>query len=193
MLGSLIKELRPALALLATMTILTGVAYPLAVWGVSAAAFGKSAGGSLATRKGAVVGSELMAQKFESPRYFWSRPSAADYNGGSSSGSNLAPSNPALTDAIRDRIEVLRASDPGNKAPIPMDLVTTSGSGLDPHLSVEGALWQAARIARERSLPEDRVKALIAAHTEDRTLGFLGEPRVNVLSLNLSLDEATGG
>jgi len=185
------SQLRPALLMLLLMTLLTGVAYPLVVTGIAQAAFPKQANGSLVTTGGKVVGSELIGQPFDDPKYFWSRLSATSppYNGGASSGSNLGPLNPVLHDAVKGRVEALRAADPGNTAPVPVDLVTASGSGLDPHISPAAALYQARRIAKHRGLSEAAVKKLVEDHVEARELGVLGEPKVNVLSLNLALDQ----
>jgi potassium-transporting ATPase KdpC subunit len=183
--------LRPALVLLAVLTVLTGVVYPLAVTGIAQLLFPRAAAGSLVVRGGHALGSALIGQSFSDPGHFWSRPSATTpqpYNGTGSTGSNLGPLNPALLDAVKARIATLRTADPGNSAPVPVDLVTASASGLDPHISVAAAQYQAARVARARSLPEARVRALIDAHTEGRLLGVIGEPRVNVLELNLALD-----
>jgi K+-transporting ATPase ATPase C chain len=184
-------HLRPALVLLALLTVLTGVAYPLAVTGAAQLLFHDRANGSLIMRGGAVAGSRLVGQPFDDPRYFWSRPSATapfPYNAAASSGSNLGPTNPALTDAVRTRVAALRAADPGATGNVPADLVTASGSGLDPHISPASAAFQISRVARARGLPVERVRELVARHTEPRTFGFLGEPRVNVLELNLALD-----
>jgi K+-transporting ATPase ATPase C chain len=183
--------LRPAVALFVLLGVLTGALYPLLVTGIARAVFPAEAAGSILRREGRIVGSSLIGQSFTGARYFWSRPSATTpqpYNGTASTGSNLGPLNPALADAVRARIAALRAVDPGNAAPIPVDLVTASASGLDPHISVAAAEYQAARVARERGLDVARVRALIAAHQEGRLLGLLGEPRVNVLELNLALD-----
>jgi potassium-transporting ATPase KdpC subunit len=182
---------RPAAVLLLLLTAITGVAYPLAVTGVAKVLFPRQAAGSLVLREGEPVGSQLIGQPFSDPKYFWSRPSATSpqpYNGLSSGGSNLGPLNPALTDAVKARVAALQAADPGNHAPVPVDLVTASGSGLDPDISLAAAYYQADRIARLRHLSADRVRALIADHTQGRWLGVLGEPRVNVLELNLALD-----
>ncbi len=171
--------------------VLTGAPYPLLVTGIARAVFPAAATGSILRREARIVGSSLIGQSFTRARYFWSRPSATTpqpYNGTASTGSNLGPLNPALADAVRARIAALRAADPGSAAPIPVDLVTASASGLDPHISVAAAEYQAARVARERGLDVARVRALIAAHREGRLLGVLGEPRVNVLELNLALD-----
>ena len=186
---------RPALVLFAVLTALTGLVYPLVVTGIGQVAFAPQAAGSLIVRDGKTVGSALIGQSFSDPKHFWGRPSATSpmaNNAGASGGSNLGPLNPALTDAVRGRIEALRTADPGSTAPVPVDLVTASGSGLDPHISVAAAQYQAARVARLRSLPPAQVLALIDQHSEGRLLGFIGEPRVNVLQLNLALD-ATGG
>jgi len=188
MLTTILRELRPAAVLLLAFTIITGVLYPSGVTAVAQAAFPKQANGSLIEQKGEVIGSSLIAQRFTSPRYFWPRPSACDYNAASSSGSNLAMSNPALLVAVKERIALLRASDPQNTAPIPADLLLASGSGLDPHISVEAARWQLARVARERGLAEAKVAALVSDVMEGPAFGVLGESRVNVLRLNQALD-----
>jgi K+-transporting ATPase ATPase C chain len=184
--------LRPALAVFVVLSLLTGLAYPLLTTGVAQGLFPHQANGSLVTDStGRVAGSELIGQAFTDPKHFWGRPSATGpmaYNAGASAGSNLGPSNPALHDAVKARIEALRSADPGNTAPVPVDLVTASGSGLDPHISRAAADYQASRVARARSLPEAAVRSLVEQHTEGRALGFLGEPRVNVLRLNLALD-----
>jgi len=187
--------IRPALVTFAVLTALTGIAYPLLVTGVGQAVFPRQAAGSLIVRDGKPVGSSLIGQNFSDPRYFWGRPSATapmPNNASASGGSNLGPLNPALVDAVKARIEALRAADPGNTAPVPVDLVTASGSGLDPELSVAGALFQAGRVAKARNLPPRQVQELIERHAEGRWLGVLGEPRVNVLRLNLALDAVAG-
>jgi len=187
---------RPAAALLGALTLITGVAYPLAVTGAARALFPQQAGGSLVVADGQVVGSTLIGQPFDDPRYFWGRPSATGpfaCNAGASTGSNLGPSNPALLDAVRGRVAALRAADPGQTGPVPVDLVTASGSGLDPEISPAAALYQVGRVARARGLPEGRVRALVELYNTGRTLGLLGEPRVNVLRLNMALDGLTRG
>jgi len=187
----MLKELKPALLMLALMTVLTGVAYPLLVTGIAQGLFPGQANGSLIEQDGKIVGSALIGQPFSDPKHFWSRPSATGpvpYNAGASSGSNQGPLNPALADAVKARIEALKAADPGNTARIPVDLVTASGSGLDPHISPAAAEYQTDRVARARGLGADTVRALVAKHTESRQLGVLGEPRVNALTLNLALD-----
>jgi K+-transporting ATPase ATPase C chain len=186
--------LRPALTLFVVLSLVTGIAYPLIVTGVAQTVFPEAANGSLIMENGKPVGSALIGQPFTGPGHFWSRPSATSpmpYNAANSAGSNLAPTAPALVDAVKARVEALRAADPGNTAPVPVDLVTASASGLDPHISRAAADYQVARVARARGLPVDQVRALVQAHTEGRWLGFLGEPRVNVLKLNLALDRAT--
>lgn len=182
--------LRPAAVLFMALTLLTGVVYPLVVTGMAKTAFPVQAAGSLIVRDGKTIGSSLIGQRFSDPAHFWGRPSATApmaNNAVASGGSNLGPLNPALAEAVKARIEALRAADPGNAQPVPVDLVTASGSGLDPHISVAAAQFQAARVARARGLPLADVQALIAQHTEGRLLGFIGEPRVNVLALNLAL------
>jgi len=184
--------LRPALVLFLLLSVLTGLVYPLVVTGVAQLLFRAQAEGSLIRGSGGqLLGSHLIGQSFSDPKYFWGRPSATTpqpYNGTASGGSNLGPLNSALTDAVKSRIDALREADPNSSAPVPVDLVTASGSGLDPEVSVAAALYQAGRVARLRGLPPERVRALIAAHTEGRLFGVLGEPRVNVLELNLALD-----
>jgi len=189
--AALAALLRPALVLFLLLSVLTGLVYPLLVTALAQALFPRQAGGSLVLRDGHAVGSALIGQAFSDPGHFWGRPSATTpqpYNGTASAGSNLGPLNPALTDAVKARVAALRGADPGNSAPVPVDLVTASASGLDPHISVAAADYQAARVARVRGLGLARVRALIAAHTEGRLAGVLGEPRVNVLQLNLALD-----
>lgn len=183
---------RPAIVLLLVMTVITGIAYPLTVTGFALALFPAQAAGSLIVRGGKVVGSRLIGQPFSGPGYFWSRPSATrpqPYNGLDSGGSNLGPLNPALIGAVKARLETLRAADPGDHDPVPVDLVTSSASGLDPDISLAAAYYQAGRVARARGLEPSRVRALIAARAKGRLLGVIGEPRVNVLELNLALDE----
>jgi K+-transporting ATPase ATPase C chain len=187
----MLSQLRPALMVLLLLTLVTGVAYPLLVTGIAQALFPSQAQGSLIVKDGKIVGSTLIGQPFDDPKYFWSRPSAtspfAD-NAGSSSGSNLSPTNPDLVKAIQGRVDALRAANQGNTAPVPVDLVTASGSGLDPHISPAAALYQVSRVARIRKLDPEAVRQLVERHIEGRSLGFLGEPRVNVLALNLALD-----
>jgi K+-transporting ATPase ATPase C chain len=180
--------LKPAIVLLSFFVLLTGVLYPLAVWAAAQGIFPAQANGSLVMRDGHALGSTLIGQAFDDPRYFWGRPSAVGYDAAASAGSNLGPSNPALQEAVAQRIAALQAADPGNAAPIPADLVTASGSGLDPHISPASAYYQAGRVARLRGLPEAQVVALVERLTLPRQLGFLGEPTVNVLELNLALD-----
>lgn len=183
--------LRPALALLALMTMVTGLLYPLVVTGLAQVLFPRQAAGSLIVREGRAIGATLIGQSFTDPGHFWSRPSPTTpqpFNGTASGGSNLGPLNTALTEAVQSRIAALRAADPGNTAPIPVDLVTASASGLDPEISVAAARFQAPRVARARHLDPAKVQALIAVHTEGRVLGVIGEPRVNVLELNIALD-----
>ena len=186
-------QLLPALRMLVVLSVLTGVAYPYLVTGIAQVAFPRAANGSLIVEHGKILGSSLIGQSFDNPKYFWSRPSATSpqpYNGAASSGSNLGPRNPALADAVRGRIELLRDADPGSNTAVPVDLVTASGSGLDPHISVAAADYQMARVAKVRGVAVDKIGALVAANTEGRTFGLLGEPRVNVLALNLALDRA---
>lgn len=183
--------LRPALVLLAVLSLVTGLLYPLLVTGVAQTVFPHQANGSLVQRDGQTVGSELVGQPFSRPGHFWSRPSATGpmaYNAAASGGSNLGPSHPALAEAVQARIAALRAADPGNTAPVPVDLVTASASGLDPHISPAAARYQVARVARVRGLSPGQVNALVDQHTEGAWLGFMGEARVNVLTLNLALD-----
>ena len=187
------KILRPAIVLFAVLSVVTGVAYPLVVTGIAKTVFPAQAAGSLIELQGRTVGSALIGQSFSDPKDFWGRPSAtspmAD-NATASGGSNLGPLNPALIDAVKGRVAALRAADPGNTLPIPVDLVTASASGLDPHISIAAARYQAARVARERGLGIAQVEALIEQHSEGALLGFIGEPRVNVLALNLALNAA---
>lgn len=181
-------QLRPALTILVLLTVITGVVYPILVTGIAQMAFPHQANGSLIERDGSVIGSELIGQQFDDPKYFWGRPSAAGYNAAASTGSNYGPMNPALMDSVQARIEALKAADPDNTLPIPVDLVTASASGLDPHISVASALYQVHRVASARGLSEAEVVALVEQNTQGRQFGFLGEPRVNVLLLNLALD-----
>lgn len=192
----MLAQLRAAVVSLLALTVITGIAYPLLVTGIAQAAFPHQANGSLVVRDGKTLGSSLIGQTFDDPKYFWGRLSATTdsngkplaYNGASSYASNLGPTNPALVDEVKGRIDALHAADPDNQEPIPVDLVTSSGSGLDPDISPAAAAYQVKRVARARGLDEARLKALVAEHTQDRQLGFLGEPRVNVLELNLALD-----
>jgi len=184
-------QLAPALRMLVIMSVLTGIIYPLVVTGVAKVAFPRAANGSLIVADTKTLGSDLIGQPFDDPRYFWSRPSATSpqpYNGTASSGSNQGPRNPALADAVKDRIKALRDADPGNAAAVPVDLITASGSGLDPHISVAAAQYQLARVAKARGLAAEQVQRLVAENTEGRTFAVLGEPRVNVLKLNIALD-----
>jgi potassium-transporting ATPase KdpC subunit len=183
--------IRPALMLLLIFTVMTGLFYPLAVTGLARLVFPVQANGSLITRNNRIAGSTLIGQPFDDPGYFWGRPSATGlfpYNAAASSGSNLGPTNPALLNEVETRIAALQAADPSNSQPIPVDLVTSSASGLDPNISVAAALYQLPRVARRRGLSETTVHALVDQYTQGRQLGFLGEPRVNVLELNLALD-----
>ncbi len=191
MITDIFRQLRPSLAVFVALTLLTGVAYPLAVSGIAAVVFPAQAAGSLVERDGKVVGSRLIGQPFDDAKYFWSRPSATGpaYDAGASSGSNLGPINPALLDAVKGRVEALKASHPTQTGPVPVDLVTASGSGLDPHISPAAAYYQVERVAAARGLLTDRVRTLVDDHIEPRDLGLLGEPRVNVLLLNLALDK----
>jgi len=186
---------RPALVLFVLLSALTGLIYPMAVTGVAKTAFPAQADGSLIVLDGTVVGSKLIGQNFSDPKHFWGRPSATapqPYNASASGGSNQGPLNPALTDAVKARVEALRAADPDNAAPVPVDLVTASASGLDPDISLAAAQYQAARVARVRGMPLSEVQSLIDRNTQKPLLGFLGESRVNVLALNIALDAASG-
>jgi K+-transporting ATPase ATPase C chain len=188
-------QLRPALTIFILLTVLTGIVYPLLVTGIAQVVFPQQANGSLVLRDGKPVGSELIGQPFDDPRYFWSRPSPTGpvpNNAAASTGSNLGPTNPGHLDAVKDRIEAIRQAHPDQTGPIPVDLVTTSGSGLDPHISPAAAEYQVSRVAGTRGMAADEVRKLVAGNTAGRTLGLLGEPRVNVLTLNLALD-AQGG
>lgn len=189
------SHFRPALVLFGALTLVTGVAYPLVVTGIAKVAFADQAAGSLVVRDGKVVGSSLIGQTFTDPKNFWGRPSATSpmsTNAGGSSGSNQGPTNPALVDAVKGRIAALRAANPNNTLPVPVDLVTASASGLDPEISIAAAQYQVTRIAAARGLPISKVEALIETQSQGRVLGFLGEPRVNVLALNLALDKMHG-
>lgn len=189
------SALRPALVLFVALSLITGLAYPLLVTGIAQLAFPAQANGSLIVKDGKVLGSELIGQAFSDPKHFWGRPSATSpmpYNAANSGGSNLGPSHPALAAAVKARIDALRAADPGNAAAVPVDLVTASASGLDPHISRAAADWQLARVARVRGLPEARVRELVEQHTAGPRLGFIGETRVHVLRLNLALDAVDG-
>jgi len=184
-------HIRSSLILLVVLTVVTGVIYPLVITGIAQVTFPAQANGSLIFKGGRPVGSALIGQPFDDPKYFWPRPSATSPfpdNAAASSGSNQGPLNPALAGAVQGRVDTLRAADPGNTAAVPVDLVTASGSGLDPHISPAAALYQVPRVARERKLDVEVVRALVERHIEGRTLGVLGEPRVNVLALNLALD-----
>lgn len=187
----MLKELKPALVVFGLLTLITGAAYPALITGLAQTVFPAQANGSLIVEDGKVRGSRLIGQAFSDTRHFWGRPSATGpmpFNAAASGAANLGPLNPALEDALKTRIAALKASDPEQHTPIPVDLVSSSGSGLDPHISVAAALWQAPRIARHNDLTEKQVRELIAQHTEERQFGFLGEARVNVLTLNLTLD-----
>ena len=183
----------PSLRMLVVLTVLTGVVYPLATWGIAQWAFPGAANGSLIERNGKAVASALIGQPFDDPKYFWSRPSATSpqpYNGASSSGSNQGPRNPALAEAVKDRIKALRDADPGNGAAVPADLVTASASGLDPEISMAAAEYQLARVAKVRGMSIDSVRSLVSQYTNGRTFGVLGEPRVNAVLLNRAHDGA---
>ena len=189
----MMSQARSAVILFVLLTILTGVVYPLLVWGVGQAVFPHEANGSVIKRDSKAIGSELIGQYFDKPGYFWSRPSTTDpspYNAASSTGSNLGPTNPELLKAVKERVEALRKAHPDQTGPVPADLVTASGSGLDSHISPASAEYQVARVAKDRGIDPAQVRVLVARHTEGRTLGMLGEPRVNVLKLNLALDAA---
>ena len=189
------RHIKTATILYLVLTVLTGVLYPLVVTAIAQIAMPAQANGSLIERGGRPVGSTLIGQAFTGPGYFWSRPSATGpmpYNAAASSGSNLGPTNPALEEAVRERIAALRAADPGNLSPVPVDLVTSSGSGLDPHITPAAAEFQADRVALARGMDPARVRALVGEYTDGRTFGLLGEPRVRVLELNLALDAAAG-
>jgi K+-transporting ATPase ATPase C chain len=186
--------IRPAVSLFVVLTVVTGVVYPLVVTGVAKAAFPEQAAGSLLVQNGRTVGSSLIGQNFTDPKYFWGRPSATSpmaYNGQGSAGSNLGPLNPALVDAVKGRVDALHAADPGNKAAVPVDLVTASASGLDPEISVAAARYQVARIARLRGVAPEVVEGIVARHTRGRLLGLFGESRVNVLDMNLELQRTS--
>jgi K+-transporting ATPase ATPase C chain len=181
-------QLRSAIVLFVLFSLITGVFYPLTITGIAQAIFPHQANGSLIIVNGKTYGSELIGQQFDNPKYFWGRPSATGYNAAASSGSNLGPTNPALLERIQARIKSLKAVDPNNPLPIPVDLVTASASGLDPDISVAAAFYQVHRVAQARGLSDEAVKTLVDKYTQGRQFGFLGEPRVNVLLLNLALD-----
>jgi len=187
----MVKELKTSIIMFGVLTVITGVLYPLFVTGAAQAIFNRQANGSLVYRDGKAVGSALISQQFDDPKYFWGRLSTTSpvpSNAASSSGSNLGPSNPALVDEVNARIKALKDADPGNPAPVPVDLVTSSGSGLDPHISPAAAYYQVPRVSRLRRLPQDAVRTLVNRHTSGRFLGIIGEPVVNVLELNLALE-----
>ena len=187
----MLSTFRPAIVLFGTLTLLCGVLYPLAVTSIGSVAFPLEAGGSIIERNGKAVGSALIGQSFSSPQYFWGRPSATGpmpNNAAGSSGANQGPTNPALVDNVKGRVDALKAADPANTMPIPVDLVTASASGLDPEISVAAAIYQTSRVALARKLPREQVVALVQTHTAPQYLGFFGEARVNVLALNLALD-----
>jgi K+-transporting ATPase ATPase C chain len=187
------RQFLPAVRMLFMLSVLTGIIYPFVVTGIARVAFPRAASGSVIVVEGKPVGAELIGQPFDDPKYFWGRPSATSpqpYNAGASSGSNQGPRNPALVDAVKERIKALREADPDNKALVPVDLVTASGSGLDPDISIAAALYQVHRVAKARGAPDDKVRALVDANTVGRAFGLLGEPRVNVLAVNLALDRS---
>lgn len=185
------SQWRAATVVFVLLTLVTGVAYPLAVWAIGQTMFRHQSNGSVIVRDGRALGSELIGQPFDDPKYFWGRPSATvpAYNAASSSGSNLGPTNPELIKIVNERVVSLRTAHPEQAGPVPADLATASGSGLDPHISPAAAEYQVIRVARARGLDPNRVRELVAIHTRGRTWGTFGEPRVNVLSLNLALDE----
>ena len=188
--------IRPAVVLFVFFTVVTGLLYPLVITGITQVAFADAAAGSILTRDGKPIGSRLIGQNFSDPKYFWGRPSATSpqpYGGTASSGSNLGPLNPALIDGVKAHIQALHDADPSNAQPIPVDLVTASASGLDPEESIAAALYQVPRVARLRGLDVQAVKGLIGAHAQGRFLGVFGEPRINVLELNVALDGLAPG
>jgi len=192
----MLAHVRAAIVSLVLLSVVTGIAYPAVVTAIAQAVFPHQANGSLIVKDGKAVGSALIGQPFDDPRYFWGRPSATSpfgYNAGASAGSNLSPTNPDLIKAVQGRVDALREADPGNAAPVPVDLVTASGSGLDPHISPAAALYQVARVAKARKLDPAAVRELVTQHTQGRFLGMLGEPGVNVLALNLALDASGAG
>ncbi len=192
----MLAHVRAAIVSLVLLSVVTGIVYPAVVTAIAQAVFPHQANGSLIVKDGKAVGSALIGQPFDDPRYFWGRPSATSpfgYNAGASAGSNLSPTNPDLIKAVQGRVDALREADPGNAAPVPVDLVTASGSGLDPHISPAAALYQVGRVAKERKLDPAAVRELVARHTQGRFLGMLGEPGVNVLALNLALDASGAG
>jgi potassium-transporting ATPase KdpC subunit len=191
----MLKQFRAAIIMLVLMTVLTGLIYPAVITGIAQVIFPQQANGSLIVKDGKVVGSSLIGQTFDDPKYFWSRPSATGpypYNSSTSGGSNLGPTNGVLTQTVQSRVDALRQADPGNNNPVPVDLVTASGSGLDPNISPAAAEYQVVRVARVRNMDETTVRQLVAQNTTGRFLGILGEPAVNVLQLNLALDQAQG-